>query len=145
MCVPTSLVPHVLHYCHGDPFAGHLGYHKTLHNAASRYWWRNMRNDIAQHCRLCTQCQAHKVTPFHHPLHPLPIPDGPFQSVSMDFITHLPVTPRGHDSLLVLVDRFSKYTILLPCTEQITAEQTAQLLFDRVLPIFGTPTNFVSD
>jgi hypothetical protein len=139
LCVPTSLVPHVLHYCHGDPFAGHLGYHKTLHNAASRYWWRNMRNDIAQHCRLCTQCQAHKVTPFNHPLHPLPIPDGPFQSVSMDFITHLPVTPRGHDSLLVLVDRFSKYTILLPCTEKITAEQTAQLIFDRVLPIFGTP------
>ena len=145
LCVPSSLITHVLHYCHDDPFVGHMGYHKTLSLATSKYWWRNMRNDIAQYCRLCTQCQALKVTPYHHPLHPLPIPDGPFQSVSMDFITHLPLTARYHDALLVLVDRFSKYCILLPCQETISAEDTAQLIFDRVLPMFGTPKNFVSD
>jgi len=43
LCVPSSLVQQVLHFCHDDPFAGHLGYHKTLHLDTSKYWWRNLR------------------------------------------------------------------------------------------------------
>lgn len=146
LCVPKQLVPHVLTYCHDDPFSGHLGYHKTLRLATSKYWWPNMRNDIAQYCKTCANCQQFKITPtYQHPLTPLPVPDGPFQSVSMDFITHLPMTPRGHDALLVMVDRFSKFVLLIPTTTDVTAERVAQLILDRLVPHYGVPTDFVSD
>jgi len=146
LCVPTSLIPHVLHYCHDDPFAGHLGYHKTLHLVSSRYWWRNLRRDVANYCRTCANCQQHKIAPFQQrTITPLSIPDGPFQSVSMDFITHLPVTPAGHDSVLTIVDRFSKFVILVPCTETITASQVVAILADKIIPHYGVPMDFVTD
>ena len=146
LCVPSSLVHQVLHYCHDDPFAGHLGYHKTLHLATSKYWWRNLRKDVADYCRTCSACQQNKITPFQSKTFtPLSIPCGPFQSISMDFITHLPVTPGGHDSVLTIVDRFSKFVILIPVTETITAEKVATLLFNRLVPHYGVPIDFVSD
>ena len=146
LCVPSSLVQQVLHYCHDDPFAGHLGYHKTLHLATSKYWWRSLRKDVADYCRTCSACQQNKVAPFREKtITPLSIPCGPFQSISMDFITHLPVTPSGHDSVLTIVDRFSKFVILIPCTETITGPKVADLLFNRLVPHYGVPLDFVSD
>jgi hypothetical protein len=146
LCVPKSLVHLVLHYCHDDCFAGHLGYHKTLQLCSSKYWWRNLRKDVADYCRTCSACQQFKVAPFQgKELLPLPIPDGPFQSVSMDFITHLPETPRGFDSILTIVDRFSKFVVLTPCKEKISAEQVARLLAEKLIPHYGVPMDFVSD
>ena len=63
----------------------------------------------------------------------------------MDFITHLPTTPNGHDALLVVVDRFSKFVVMIPTTTDVTAEQVAQLLLDRIVPHYGIPADFVSD
>ena len=146
LCVPSSLVQQVLHYCHDDPFAGHLGYHKTLHLVTSKYWWRNLRRDVADYCRTCSACQQNKIAPFREKtITPLSIPAGPFQSISMDFITHPPTTPNGHDSVLTIVDRFSKFVLLIPCVETISAQSVAQLLFDRIVPHYGVPMDFVSD
>ena len=60
---------------------------------------------------------------------PLPIPSFPWESVSMDFVGGLLLFRKGHDYLYVVVDRFSKMCILMPCKKQIAAEQTASLFF----------------
>ena len=146
LCVPLQLIQHVLHYCHDDPFSGHLGYHKTYQLASRKYWWPTIRKDVAAYCKQCVNCQTFKVGPaYKHPLTRLPIPDGPFESVSLDFITSLPMTTAGHDSLLVVVDRFSKFTTLIPTTTTVTAQQVAQLLLQHIVPHYGVPRNFVSD
>jgi hypothetical protein len=63
----------------------------------------------------------------------------------MDFVGGLPMTKGGHDYMYVVVDRFNKMCILMPCKQQITAEQTANLFFQHVWVHFGLPTSIVSD
>ena len=60
---------------------------------------------------------------------PLPIPSHPWESVSMDFVGGFPMSRKGHDYFYVVVDRFSKMCILIPCNKQVIAEQTAKLFF----------------
>lgn len=82
---------------------------------------------------------------------PLEIPDGPWQSVAMDFITDLPETQavdtygRPYDRIATFVDRFSKMVLLRPCSKQLTAEQMAQLFYETVFTNFGMPKTLVSD
>ena len=56
---------------------------------------------------------------------PLPVPSHPWESVSMDFVGGLPKSRKGHDYLYVVVYRFRKMCILIPCSKQITVGQTA--------------------
>ena len=63
----------------------------------------------------------------------------------MDFITKLPRTKRGHDTILVIVDRFTKWAYMFPVEETIDAPRTAKLFFDRVFTRHGVPKTIVSD
>ena len=76
---------------------------------------------------------------------PLLIPSCPWESVSMDFVGGLPLSRKSHDYLYVVIDRFSKMCILMPCKKKITAEQTASLFSQRFWVHFGLPTSIVSD
>jgi hypothetical protein len=73
------------------------------------------------------------------------MPEGPFDSISYDFITKLPLTPRGHDSICVFVDRFSKMALFVPCHETITAKGFAKLYVDHVQATQGLSKTFISD
>jgi hypothetical protein len=63
----------------------------------------------------------------------------------MDFVGGLPMSRQNHDYLYVVVDRFSKMCILMPCTKQVTAEQTTQMFFQNVWVHFGLPKSIISD
>jgi hypothetical protein len=76
---------------------------------------------------------------------PLPVPKRPWDSVSMDFLGGLPTTKRGHDYLFVVVDRFSKMIILMPCKKTITASQVTKMFFEHVWKHFGLPNSIISD
>jgi hypothetical protein len=72
------------------------------------------------------------------------IPEGPWETITMDFITDLP-TSKGYDSILTVVNRHSKAIILSPCNKTITAEQMSQLLVDNVWKRTGFPKVIISD
>ena len=76
-------------------------------------------------------------------LHPLPVPDRPWQHISMDFKT-FPKDDDGRDNALVVVDRLGKRAYTIPCTKSVTAEETAWLYYDRIWRIYGTPETVVS-
>ena len=61
----------------------------------------------------------------------------PWASISMDFIVDLPAS-EGHDSVLVVVDRFSKLAHFLPCSKDIDAAGTAKLFLDQVFKLHGS-------
>ena len=63
----------------------------------------------------------------------------------MDFITHLPRTRAGYDSLLVIVDYVTKMMILRPTHSTATAVDTARLFMDPVVRLHGVPRVIVSD
>ena len=76
---------------------------------------------------------------------PLPVPSQPWESVSMDFVGGLPLSRSSHDYLYVVVDRFSKMCILMPCKKKVIAEQTTQLFFNNVWVHFGFPASILYD
>ena len=73
------------------------------------------------------------------------MPSRPFEIVSVDFVTSLPLTARGYDTLMVVVDRFSKYVVLVPCTADVDAAACAKLFFDIWVTKFGMPSKLISD
>jgi transposase InsO family protein len=77
-------------------------------------------------------------------LHPLSIPNRPWKSISLDFISDLPVF-NGFDTILIVVDRFTKITHFLPCTKGINSEGTTDLLMREVFQHHGLPNNIKSD
>lgn len=74
----------------------------------------------------------------------MPIPDSPWTSISVDFITQLP--PSGlYTAICVFVDRFFKMALFIPTTNEITAEGTYQLFITHVFCHFVIPSTIVSD
>jgi hypothetical protein len=61
---------------------------------------------------------------------PLPTPDRPWESISMDYMSGLSSTKQGNDYVFVVVDHFSKMVILVSCKKNITVEATAKLFFE---------------
>jgi hypothetical protein len=70
---------------------------------------------------------------------PLPTPERPWESISMDYISGLPSTKKGNDCVFVVVDLFSKMAILTHCKKSITMEDTSKLFFEWVWVHFGIP------
>jgi hypothetical protein len=91
---------------HDLPSAGHPGRDVTLELVQRQFWWPSIRRDVSQYVASCISYQSNKVQKFKPAglLRPLPVPDYPWQSVSMDLITHLPCTARGHTAIVVFVD-----------------------------------------
>ena len=76
---------------------------------------------------------------------PLLVPSRPWESISMDFVGGLPISRRNHDYLYVVVDRFRKMCILMPCRKQVTTEQKTQMFFKNVWVHFGLPKYIIYD
>ncbi|GFR52906.1 hypothetical protein Agub_g15551 [Astrephomene gubernaculifera] len=132
---------------HDGPLAGHPGCTRLVELLRRTFWWPRMAKDAENYVLCCSECQANKPLSGkgHGLLQPLPIPNAPWESVSMDFVVALPKTEGGYDAVLVLVDRLTKMTHLAPTTTACTAEQTARLFFDNVVRLHGVPANVVSD
>ena len=141
----------ILRANHDDPWqGGHFGQKRTLEVVQRRYWWPNITADVNSYVETCDICQRMKA-PRHKPyglLVPLPCPTEPWKDISMDFITGLPPSLRmgtACDSVIVLVDRYSKMVRYIACSTDIDAAQLADKLIDEVFSKFGVPWLIVSD
>ena len=64
----------------------------------------------------CVMCETSKPSNIKLGLYtPLTFPSRPWESISMYFVGGLPMSRKGHDYLYVIVDRFCKMCILMPC------------------------------
>jgi len=77
-------------------------------------------------------------------LHPLEIPNGPWQDISIDMIGPLP-NSNGKDTILVIVDRFTKMIRLKATTMSISSEGIAKIYRDKIWKIHGVPRTITSD
>ncbi|KAJ1037878.1 hypothetical protein NDA10_006146 [Ustilago hordei] len=141
----------VMTQCHDGITAGHIGRDATIKAAQRHYWWPNMTAWIADYVGSCPVCARYKA-PRHRPyglLQPLATPDRPWGSISLDFIEGLPPSKKydskTYDSILVIVDRLTKFAILAPTHKTVMAKQTAVLLYGHMVRLFGYPDHMVSD
>ena len=131
---------------HDDPVAGHYGEMKTLELVSRDYYWPSLRRFVKRYIQTCEVCQVTKASrqPPHGELRSLPIPSGPWRSISADFIMPLSVSD-GFDAVLVVVDRFTKYAHFIATQSSINSTQSAELLHRHVFVQHGLPDSFVSD
>ena len=132
---------------HSSPYGGHYGVHKTVKAIQRYFWWPNMKADVAEIVSACEPCQRNKSMPVKPlgPLKPLPVPEGPWTTVSMDFIVALPQTKHGYNAILTFVDKLTKMAHFVPTTNECDAPETARLFVDHVFRYHGLPREFISD
>ena len=142
-----KFISHCLKAVHNSPFGGHFGQKKSLELARRLYWWPAMEDDVVKHVRECAKCQRNKASNLapQGELEPPELAAGLWESISIDFIVKLPATRRGHDSILVVVDRFSKYVKFKACSESLTATGLTRLLEELVVADHGFPQQVWSD
>ncbi|KAK8942809.1 hypothetical protein KSP39_PZI009568 [Platanthera zijinensis] len=132
---------------HGSSVAYHPGSTKMYKDLKQIAWWIGMKGDIARFVSECFTCKRVKAD-HGRPggkLAPLEIPTWKWESISMDFITGLPRSPRGHDSVWVIVDRLIKCVHFVPFQIGYSMKKIAELYLNEVIRLHGVPVSIVSD
>ena len=131
---------------HDILIAGHGRQWKTVELVTRNYWWPGVTKEVKQYVEGCDQCQRMKnrTEMLAGKLRPNQVPEKPWQHISVDFIMKLPVS-KGHDSILVVCDRFSKMSHFVAMTEKMTAEGLARLFRDNVWKLHRLPESVILD
>ena len=106
-----------------------------------------MKREIARYVNECDTCRRVKAEHLKQagPLQPLSIPEWKWEDISMDFIVGLPMTPRKHDSIWVIVDRLTKSAHFIPVHTNYKTKQYEDLYISRILCLHGVPKTIISD
>jgi transposase InsO family protein len=141
-----NLRTYIIREAHNQISTAHPGQNKTIKILRSRYYWPKMSTHIRQYIRNCAACQRSTVPRDKTPglLQPLPIPERPWQHISMDFKS-FPPDKSGHDMIFVVVDRLSKRSYSIPCYKTTTAKDMARLFIIYIWRTHGPPDTIVSD
>lgn len=131
---------------HSSALGGHSGIAATYHRLRTHFAWKGMRQDVESFIKQCAICQQSKHTNTHPVglLQPLPIPEGVWRDLSMDFIEGLPKS-NGFSVILVIVDRLTKYAHFIPVKHPYTTASIAQLFLDHIVKLHGLPSTIVTD
>jgi hypothetical protein len=137
----------ILHSEHDSVVAGHQGMERTLDLIRRNFWWPAMEEDVREYVRGCLECQCNK-NPRHGVfglLQPMEIKWKPWRSISMDFITSLPLS-NGCDSIWVIVDMFTKMAHFIPLkVEGKKADDLIRIFAREYWRLHGVPSDIVSD
>jgi hypothetical protein len=149
VCVPYTpeILRLIMVVLHDSVVGGHLGVDKTLDRFNENFYMVNASRHIRAYIRSCDSCQRIKArnTQPAGLLEPLQVPEGRWTSISMDWITHLPKTKEGFDSIVVFVDRFTKRAHFAECKMSDTAQDLAMIFLREIVRHHGIPLSIVSD
>ena len=117
-----------------------------LELVSRNYWWLQMYRYTGKYVSTCDMFLRTKS--IHQPptreLHPLPIPDAPWDTASVDFIVQLPES-NGKDAIMVVVDSVTKQSHFVSTVTTLSAARTTQLYLCHVWKHHGLPKRVVSD
>ncbi|KAJ0555993.1 putative nucleotidyltransferase, Ribonuclease H [Helianthus annuus] len=137
----------VMDEAHKSRYSVHPGSDKMYHDLKTTYWWPGMKASIATYVGKCLTCARVKVE-YQKPSGPLQQPEIPkwkWEQISMDFVTGLPRSQRGNDTIWVIVDRLTKSAHFLPIKETDKFSTLADIYLKEVVSRHGVPTSIISD
>ncbi|KAG5877257.1 hypothetical protein JTB14_002089 [Gonioctena quinquepunctata] len=146
LVIPKNKRKDILLKCHDDPQAGHPGVFKTFKRVSEHFYWPKMKADISSHVKRCKVCCENKPEQRKPAglLTPHRVVDRPFQLVCCDLIGPLPRSNRGFKFILVIVDNFSKFSLVIPLRNS-TAKLVCTAVEDHLFLMFGPPKFLLSD
>ena len=125
---------------HNGPLLGHLGRDKTIELIQRKYQFLNLKKAVENYIQQCTTCAQNKST--RHKLYgkqqQIEAPQQAWQEITMDFIVKLPlfkdtITDIKYDSILVVVDRLTKYAHFIPWKEKGNAKDLAKVILKEII------------
>ncbi|KAF8751621.1 hypothetical protein RHS01_08323 [Rhizoctonia solani] len=135
----------LLRIYHDSPLSGHPGRQRTLELISRAYYWPGIRANTYWHVDSCKTCQRIRKPRYSLiPPQPLKLPTRPWQHISYNMIVDLPKDSNS-DSILVIVDSFTKYVILVECSKKLKAPALAELFLQHVWKRYGMPKKTVLD
>jgi hypothetical protein len=137
----------LLRAAHDDPSAGHRSASKTAAFLQGRVWWPGLRGEAARYVAGCEQCQKNKPDNRGRMGMPrsLSIPENPWETICVDFTGPFPASASGHDMIMVVIDKLTRYVHYIPTRMAATAQDTFQLFREQILSHHGLPRHIVSD
>jgi len=131
---------------HSTAIGGHSGTAATYQRLKNHFSWKGMKQAVESYIKQCDVCQHAKHSNTHPAglLQPLPLPQGVWMDLSMDFIDGLPRS-QGYSVIFVVVDRLTKYAHFMAVKHPYTVASIAQLFMDNVVRLHGLPQSIVSD
>ena len=106
----------IMDEAHLSKLSIHPGSSKMYQDLRPHFWWTKMKKEIATYvarCDTCCRVKAIHMKPAGL-LQPLSVPEWKWEEVSKDFITGLPTTRKGNDSIWVIIDRLTKSAHFIP-------------------------------
>ncbi|GJR75064.1 putative reverse transcriptase domain-containing protein [Tanacetum coccineum] len=137
----------IMHESHMSKYSIHLGSDKMYQDMKQLYWWPNMKADIATYVSKCLTCLKVKVEhqkPSGLLVQP-EIPQWKWDNITMDFVTKLPMTQSGNDTIWVIVDRLTKSAHFLPMKETDPMDKLARLYLKELVTRYGIPVSIICD
>ena len=149
ICIPdnSDMKKAILEESHRSKLSIHPGATKMYQDLKSLFWWPGMKRDVAQFVYACLTCQKSKVE-HQKPaglMQPLEVPEWKWDSISMDFVTGLPNTVKGYDSIWVIVDRLTKSAHFIPINITYPVAKLAEIYVSVIVKLHGIPMSIVSD
>ncbi|GJR03491.1 putative reverse transcriptase domain-containing protein [Tanacetum coccineum] len=137
----------IMHESHKSKYSVHPGSDKMYQDMKQLYWWPNMKADIATYvskCLTCLRVKAEHQKPSGLLVQPA-IPQWKWDNITMDFVTKLPRTQSGNDTIWVIVDRLTKSAHFLPMRETDPMDKLARLYLKEVVTRHGIPVSIICD
>ncbi|GKE22395.1 putative reverse transcriptase domain-containing protein [Tanacetum coccineum] len=137
----------IMHESHKSKYSIHPGSEKMYQDMKKLYWWPNMKADIATYvskCLTCARVKAEHQRPSRLLVQP-EIPEWKWDNIMMDFITKLPKSSQGFDTIWVIVDRLTKSAYFLPIRENDPLDKLARLYLNRIVARHGIPVSIICD
>ncbi|GJY36411.1 putative reverse transcriptase domain-containing protein [Tanacetum coccineum] len=129
----------IMHESHKSKYSIHPGSEKMYQDVKKLYWWPNMKADIATYVSKCLTCARVKAE-HQRPsglLVQSAIPEWKWDNITMDFITKLPRSSQGFDTIWVIMDRLTKSAHFLPIRENDPLDKLARLYLNRIVARHG--------
>ncbi|GKC27304.1 putative reverse transcriptase domain-containing protein [Tanacetum coccineum] len=136
-----------MHESHKSKYSIHSGSDKMYQDMKKLYWWPNMKADIATYVSkylTCTKVKAEHQRSSGLLVQP-EIPKWKWDNITMDFITKLPKSSQGYDTIWVIVDRLTKFAIFVPMRETDPIEKLARMYLKEVVMRHGIPVLIICD
>ncbi|GJU31274.1 putative reverse transcriptase domain-containing protein [Tanacetum coccineum] len=125
----------IMHESHKSKYSIHLGSDKMYQDMKKLYWWPNMKANIATYvskCLTCAKVKAERQKPSGLLVQP-EIPEWKWDNITMDFVTKLPKSSQGYDTIWVIVDRLTKSAIFTPMRETDPMDKLARMSLQNAL------------